>query len=221
MTPTWLHLQKSSSSCLLCFQCAGLSPPPLPHFPSDVFFLCLRFLAVSCEVWTFNIAFRVTRNWFIRIKVVYCWARWHWPLVSCTWEVEAENLPAWGISSKKSFSSTFFRGEMGLKVKRGPAVPLLQCKVLREAVAPDVWILVKPIEVSFVLEEVKGFVLSPSTSGGRHYLNTAPGLLLNHSYFSQLRMVYQTDRGVVFFHVAPPHDSQGQWSRGTWLACVS
>lgn len=50
---------------------------------------------------------------------------------------------------------------MGLKVKRGPAVPLLQCKVLREAVAPDVWILVKPIEVLFVLEEVKGFVLSP------------------------------------------------------------
>lgn len=50
---------------------------------------------------------------------------------------------------------------MGLKVKRGPAVPLLQCEVLREAVTPGVWILVKPIEVSFVLEEVKGFVLSP------------------------------------------------------------
>lgn len=77
--------------------------------------------------------------------------------------MEAENLPAWGIASKKFFSSTFLRGD-GPESKDGSSCPfggLLQYKVLREAVVPGVWILVKPIEVSFVLGEVKGFVLSP------------------------------------------------------------
>lgn len=101
----------------------------------------------------------------------------------------------------------------------------MQCKVLREAVAPDVWILVKPIEVSFVLEEVKGFVLSPFHIRWKalleHRSRLAVESFLLFTTKNGLLLVYQTDWGVVFFHVAPPHDSQGQWSRGTWLACVS
>lgn len=46
--PTWLHLQKSSSRCPLCFWCAGLQPPPFSHFPTNVFFPCLRLLAFYC-----------------------------------------------------------------------------------------------------------------------------------------------------------------------------
>jgi hypothetical protein len=53
---------------------------------------------------------------------------------------------------------------MGLQIKRGPLVPLVACFRVkfqeRLQSLPGSWILLNHIDVSFVLKEMKGFILS-------------------------------------------------------------